>query len=633
VRPTHGEYRPEIDGLRAFAVGAVVFYHAVPTLVPGGFVGVDVFFVISGFLISGIIARRLDQGSFRLADFYAARVRRIFPALIVVLAAVLVGGWFLLLANEYRSLGRHVAGGAFFLSNFVLWNDVSYFDPVSANKPLLHLWSLGIEEQFYLLWPVSMILAVRFRALTVAVALASLAYSLWLTPLSPAAAYYSPLSRAWELMAGALVAFFPVSHPRAREAAPFIGIAMILASCILFTRTSPFPGWRALLPVVGTALIIGAGPTVWANRTILAWRPFVGLGLISYPLYLWHWPLLAFPFILNFQETVNRWVRLAMVLLAVVLAALTYRLIEIPSRRWTSLRQLVAMMIALGGVVADVAIDGLPGRYANRDPQRRFVEDYVDLHRYGPETSFSHECDFYDWRRAALKPAISPGCTPAGAKVLVWGDSHARSIAIGLRQALPGPFAQIGTSGCPPSLHAAGKWTPGGACDASNGFARRFIAKAHPETVIMGQKEDHEATDWHAIARWLHSHGVRHVILFGPLPEWYPSLPAIVAKHYWGRDHRRVAIGLDQATFRTDRALAARYAGATDFTLIRPIAKLCSLGGCLAQVPGEQVLMAVDYAHLSLAASGYLARLEGPEITAALVQTEDKPTERRGHGQ
>ncbi|MEZ5488290.1 MAG: acyltransferase [Steroidobacteraceae bacterium] len=208
------KYRPDVDGLRAIAVLSVLVYHAFPDLLPGGFVGVDIFFVISGFLISGIILTRIQAGTFTFADFYARRIRRIFPALAAVLVACLLAGWLILFPVDYERLGGHVLAGAAFVSNLVLWRESGYFDTSSELKPLLHLWSLGVEEQFYLIWPVLLVLAARFlhRILwaIVAVALLSFAANLLLVGSHASAAFYLPITRFWELMLGSMLAYAQV---------------------------------------------------------------------------------------------------------------------------------------------------------------------------------------------------------------------------------------------------------------------------------------------------------------------------------------------------------------------------------------------------------------------------------------
>ncbi len=202
------EYRPDIDGLRAIAVILVIGYHAFPNLVKGGFIGVDIFFVISGYLISTILFTNLWNNKFSLSDFYFRRIRRIFPALIVVMGACLAFGWFALLAGEYKQLGKHIAGGAGFVSNFLLWNESGYFDNTGDTKPLLHLWSLGIEEQFYILWPILLLLASQrgVNFLVIASTVAGISFSLNLISQDGVAGFYSPQTRFWELLVGSALA-------------------------------------------------------------------------------------------------------------------------------------------------------------------------------------------------------------------------------------------------------------------------------------------------------------------------------------------------------------------------------------------------------------------------------------------
>src|SRR5437870_5550894 len=217
VHPNSPKYRPDIDGLRALAVLSVVAFHAFPTSLPGGFLGVDVFFVISGYLISTIILENLDKGAFSLAEFYGRRVRRIFPALLVVLLASYVFGWLALLADEYAQLGKHIAAGAGFVSNLVLWNEVGYFDRSADTKPLLHLWSLGIEEQFYLAWPLLLWFSWKRRFVApVVLALAALSFiatALW-SNVDAVATFYSPLTRFWELLGGSMLAWLALRRAK-----------------------------------------------------------------------------------------------------------------------------------------------------------------------------------------------------------------------------------------------------------------------------------------------------------------------------------------------------------------------------------------------------------------------------------
>lgn len=359
----HPKYRPDIDGLRAVAVLSVVVYHAFPSLLKGGFIGVDIFFVISGFLISTIIFSSLERDSFSFYDFYSRRIRRIFPALLVVLISCYAFGWFALLADEYKQLGKHIAAGAGFVSNLVLWSESGYFDAAAETKPLLHLWSLGIEEQFYIVWPVLLWAAwkKKFNFFTISLVLFFVSFGLNLSKyrVDGVADFYSPQTRFWELLAGSLLAYVThhnflvlgrvkekldswlgkvvYAHPPEvkgqtfRDAQSLFGALLIALGLVLITKEKHFPGTWAILPVLGAVCIISAGSNSWFNRIFLSNRIMVWFGIISFPLYLWHWPLLSFARIIE-GELPDRSFRISAVFLSIVLSWLTYKLIEHPLR-------------------------------------------------------------------------------------------------------------------------------------------------------------------------------------------------------------------------------------------------------------------------------------------------------------
>jgi peptidoglycan/LPS O-acetylase OafA/YrhL len=408
-------YRPDVDGLRAVAVLAVLAFHAFPEALPSGFAGVDVFFVISGFLISGIIFDGLRQGSFSFAEFYWRRIRRIFPALILVLAACLVLGWLVLLPDEYRQLGKHVAAGAGFISNGVLWREAGYFDTAGEFKPLLHLWSLAIEEQYYLVWPLLLFLfrtqPRRMLAMILAVGAVSFAANIWMTARTESAAFYLPFTRFWELMAGSVLAH--ALHYRERRetfsnAKAAVGVALLAASLVLLHGERSFPGWWALLPVLGTVLLIAAGPGAWINRNILARPTMVFIGLISYPLYLWHWPLLSYARILEGGQAPAA-VRLALLGLSVLLAWLTYALIERKVRFATrpSLKRIATP--ALAASLAALGLAGLLAVQGRLEPQSASVPLLAEISRAASDWDYGGD-------------RMIPGDTDKA--VLFFGDSH-----------------------------------------------------------------------------------------------------------------------------------------------------------------------------------------------------------------
>lgn len=412
--------------MRALAVIAVIAYHAFPSLVPGGFIGVDIFFVISGYLISGILFRNLSDGRFSLADFYVRRIKRIFPALLLVLAASGAFGWFVLIADEYRQLGKHLAGGAGFMANLLLWGEAGYFDNSAETKPLLHLWSLGVEEQFYIVWPLLLFAAWKRRSalvgMTVVLAIAAFFYNILNVSTNAEASFYSPLSRFWELAIGGLLAyreflqrekdqfflkqtgkhFQPAGASAA--AAPqadlrsVAGAALIAAGLALITKDHAFPGWWAILPTVGAALLLSAGPQALVNRVVLSNPAMVAVGLISYPLYLWHWPLLAYAQVVQAGVPAAS-VRLAAVVASGVLAWATYAVIEKPIRH-SRARKLPAVALCTLMVIAGAAgfaiftKEGIPSR------------DVANLAKYLPQPAARTTADKPESASSARVPSM-----------------------------------------------------------------------------------------------------------------------------------------------------------------------------------------------------------------------------------
>lgn len=452
----HASYRADIDGLRALAILAVVAYHASASLLPGGFVGVDIFFVISGYLITGIILRDVQAGQFSIAQFYRRRVRRIFPALLVVLASVWVIGWFALLPHEYKELGKHMGSAALFISNFVLWKESGYFDSAAELKPLLHLWSLAVEEQFYLVWPILVWAAWKWHrhvlGLIVGIAVLSLVANIALTPRAAELSFYWPLTRFWELMAGGLLAYGERFRPlnfsaRLRNCFAWSGMALIALACIYFDKAQPFPGWRALLPVMGATLLIAANNS-WLNRHVLANKPMVAIGLISYPLYLWHWPLLS---LLRITEpTAPASMIGAAVAVSVLLAWLTYRYVESPIRtgRWRVSRSVIRWLVLA------MALVGVVGLVTEQRQGFSFrVQDQTmlgDLARLDQFRSTLYPCPPHYRGKGLNWCYTSRQGTPSAA---LFGDSHADHLFPGITTVdEQRNWLLIGHSSCPPLL-------------------------------------------------------------------------------------------------------------------------------------------------------------------------------------
>jgi peptidoglycan/LPS O-acetylase OafA/YrhL len=471
-------YRPDIDGLRAVAVLCVVLYHLFPGKLPGGFIGVDIFFVISGYLITQIIYSGASAGRFSFLTFYAKRVRRILPALCIVLCACLLAGAFVLFDDEYRQLGLHVVGGATFSSNFVLLHEAGYFDADATSKPLLHLWSLAVEEQFYIFWPI-LICALSSRPRTLVYGLAivfilSFFLNVYLVDIHPEQAFYFPLPRFWELAVGACIAVCqsiawesplfagrPDRRTLVRTICSAVGCVSIALGLILLTPERAFPGWWALLPVVGAGALIYAGAETVVARRLLSAPTLVFLGLISYPLYLWHWPIIVFAEF-TAGKSLALPVKAAVLVASVALAWLTYRFVELRVRPRVPLPGLnsgapIALLLSLGviGLVGSAVYwtHGMPSRGSAF--ARRWNEDYWPAPQLPGYQSnqlarslyggvFQRDEDFF----------LLPDAVSTSGAIAVIGDSHANRVAVGIDAAIENRSGVInlGRSTCLPFL-------------------------------------------------------------------------------------------------------------------------------------------------------------------------------------
>jgi peptidoglycan/LPS O-acetylase OafA/YrhL len=604
-------YRPDIDGLRAIAVILVVNFHAFPDAMPGGFIGVDVFFVISGFLITGIIARELNSGRFSLLGFYDRRVRRIFPALIVVLAAALVLGWLWMLPSAYSKLSADVFASAAFAANIALLLQSGYFDVESAKKPLLHLWSLGIEEQFYLVWPLILLLAARLRLnllwVALSLGLSSFVLNVALIGTNPAATFYLPFTRAFELLAGAALACTWGQFSQNGTASNWragAGILLIATAAAVLDVHSAFPGWWALLPVVGAALLLSA-PAAWACRHWLASPPMVWIGQISYPLYLWHWPLLVFFAIIKF-EPLTLIERELIVLLSALLAWATYRFIERPFRfgRPIPIKALgLCAGMVLVGVGGGVVVAGR-GFESRLPAEIRAMTDVPEqtsqwrVHRclldLSHETTFAGDC--VDQNR---KP-----------RLLLWGDSTAAALMPGLRKAQESHdfgIAQFTLTSCIPAINADIAGVPN--CRAANDKVLELARQLQPDIVLLhGTWEkhlDHVAETVTALKQATRA----RVIVLGPGPFWKRGLPSEVLR-YFLLHHRLIPtrIGSSGSSRYDAEMRAALVPRGAEF--ISAWDALCDAEGCLARVGDEASdILVSDQVHLTEKGSIVLVRL------------------------
>jgi len=628
THPNLKAYRPDIDGLRAIAVLSVLLFHAYPSILSGGFIGVDVFFVISGFLISGIIFRGLQNNNFSFTQFYVRRIRRIFPALIVVLLTCFIVGWYLLLPKELARLGKHTAASAGFVQNLVLQSEAGYFDIDSKLKILIHLWSLAIEEQFYIIFPLLVWLGWRarlgFAGTIVALALLSFGYNLFLSERDTVAVFFSVLTRMWELLAGGLLAWYQTRQvydisakkdstvDLLRDLSSVAGLILLICGVILIRPDRVFPGYWALLPVMGSFIIIAAGPGAWINKHLLSHKPMVFIGLISYPLYLWHWPALTFARIL-YAEIPPVGVRTLLLAISVVLAWLTYRYVEQPLRfrrkRWLRTKGLCVIMTLVAAVGWTTHLqNGWPHRID--EPARSLL-----AYQYDYSTSYREGSCFLRPDQNHQSFAQCPDINASASKTLfLWGDSHAAHLYPGLRTHVNHDVAikQRTASGCPP---IRGQYLPGRLnCDNNFEFILNEIADVQPDRVVLAANwADYDWPQIAATISQLRDLNVTHIDVVGPVPQWTDGLPrqllntlrrsAYSADVPWRMEH-----GLKEEIFSLNDEMA-HFARENNITYISPVDILCNAEGCLTRVGDDgEALSAWDYGHLTKKGSERLVK-------------------------
>lgn len=644
-------YRRDVDGLRAVAVLLVIGFHAFPNLATGGYVGVDVFFVISGFLITGLLLNDLNSKRFSFVGFYARRIRRIFPALVVVLLACFGAGWILLLPDELASLGLNIFGGAAFTSNLVLLGQTGYFDLSAAEKPLLHLWSLGVEEQFYVIWPLVLMFAFWRRVSIVVAACVFFALSFLanLAVTGTAAAFYLPVTRAWELMIGSALAALSSGDPTlglpqkwkrtwttlARNIPPpllaisssanvgaFIGLGLVGIAALALKKTSDFPGWAALLPTVGTALILTSSQA-WLNRVVLGSPAAVLIGLISYPLYLWHWPLLSFATIADPAGTTPQ-LRSAAVLFAFALAWLTYRWVERPIRAGLPRRFTTASLCAAMTIIGAVGLGafewhGFPDRIppAIRDITKIPINEVADWRL--------HTCLLENNETASQ---LAPDCIDRKKRPLLflWGDSYAAALYPGLKRlqrTTPFSLAQYTTAGCPPLLSFPILGHP--YCVETNKVIFSILSDVRPDVVLLYSSWGYGGVipPLSRLIGDLRALQIPHILVMGTPPFWDGGLPK-AAYDYYRADplHRmlplRSSYRVSDLWYNFEKNFRAQVQ-AMDVDYISAWNVFCNDKECQTRPDNNaSQLVAFDYAHLTIPGAVYLAEAIAPCLLNAV---------------
>ena len=628
-------YRSDIDGLRAIAVLSVIAFHIAPTRFKGGFVGVDIFFVISGFLISSIIYNELESDAFSIVEFYVRRIRRIYPALLLVLSFVCVGGWVLLLPSDFVALGQQILGGSAFVANFVLWWQSGYFSPEAALKPLLHLWSLGVEEQYYLVFPLVCIAFYRSRSRWIlpsaflTIAAASMFLNVAFVSRYSAATYFLPFSRLWELFAGAGLSLCLQRNlqstwgsrllAKSQHVIGFLGLALLLISVFGIDQLDAFPGWWALLPTIGAVLVIVAGQTSMVNRYILSCKPAVFVGLISYPLYLWHWPILCFMRVLDadWGAKISHSQKGAMIIIAFLLAYLTYRFIELPIRRVKEREQRRRGALRLLGYVSltgafgllVIMMGGFPGRLPSEvlaldhdyghDGSNSWREGTCFLRPDQSAVSFSNSCVDTDERRAA-QPLV-----------LVWGDSHAADLISGFRalQDQSGVrLAQYTASMCAPIIGLKLRERP--ACLSINNAVLDHVRNLKPAIVVLSAYWDYLDPDHDRATRaekllqtieLLKAAGVQKVVVLGSVPFWSAPVPGLLVAELHLSPNSSLPHSLPRSLLEVHDDTQLKAATLKGGAIYVPVFEnLCDQTSCIATTgPGWKDVVTYDQSHFT----------------------------------
>ncbi|NWK97143.1 acyltransferase [Sphingobium lactosutens] len=609
-------YRRDIDGLRALAILPVLLFHAHVPGFSGGYVGVDIFFVISGFLITGIIAREVDEGRFSLIRFYERRFRRILPALTLMMVAVLGAAAWLYLPGDLEGVPKSALAATVFASNLWFFADTGYFAGGADVKPLLHTWSLAVEEQYYIGFPVLLMLLARFAprwrtAVVAVVAAGSLALCVAMQRDTTGFAFYLLPARAWELFAGALLALGAVPTMRMRwlrEAIAWTGFGAIALAVACYDRNTLFPGIAALLPVAGAAALLHGAPGTSMGR-LLALPPLVGVGLLSYSLYLWHWPLIVFTEYAT-DLPLEGWTRVAVIGAAFVAAFLSWRFVERPFRdsRRVPARSIFAFT---GGAMVLLGTLSLALLAAAPWPSRFVPAALAQIAGRGDVSPARGRC--HDSFVRGVRPCVLGASTPPDA--LLWGDSHGVELAYALGEqarAERRSLIERTASSCPPVLDYAAKDTR---CAAANRATFGAI-RADPRirhvylAAFWGNGDFDDPTFVAKLDRTiaaLRAEG-RQVTIIGPVPPQPFDVPRRLA-HLARAGEPAGAAGVDRATIEAHtRHLRALFAAwrARGVGYIDPIAALCGPVHCAIERDGKPLYF--DTHHLSVAGARLVIR-------------------------
>ena len=531
-------YRHDIDGLRALAVLAVVFYHLNPRIFPGGFIGVDIFFVISGFLITQIILSQLDQSVFSVLTFYKRRIARLFPALFLMLFCATLATYLISHPIETVFFGESLIASIFYFSNVFYLTEANYFSVDPKLNPLLHTWSLAVEEQFYLLYPLLLIAAYKlFRrhliTILILLTICSFLLNIYLVQKNPAAAFFLTPTRIYQLMAGGLLAIALLNRTKlSAELAAFVGLLLILISIFIFSDESVYPGFNSLLPTLATVLILfGAADSIFARITLT--NPIAKLvGKMSYSIYLWHWPIIVFYQIAHNPQP-KRYEQVTLLIVTLVVSFISWKFIEVPLRykvQSLSVKKVFqsAFLVSVVGLIVGslfIFSDGLRDRFST---ERLYFAEYVETYR--PSDARSGNCFLTSYSQD-IRNFTEDRCIkihPAKRNVLLLGDSHVNRLYYPIRDNLPdASVSQITASGCRPTVSNYGSRY---CLELMQKAFNDYIPNYKFDTVILFAYWKHYDPDYLSLTVDLISKHVNQVIVFGPMVTYEQALPRLLAR-------------------------------------------------------------------------------------------------------
>ena len=627
-------FRDDVNGLRALAVLAVVVFHFNSTLLPAGFAGVDVFFVISGYLMTGAIYPKVQSGTFSLPGFYVSRARRLIPALLVLCAAMLVWGYFNLLPVDYKQLGTHAAGALTFTSNLMFYSESGYFDSASHLKWLLHTWSLSVEWQFYLLYPLLIMALLKTvgarlgRLAIVALMCLSFALATWLSYRAESFAYFMLPSRAWEMLIGGVVYLYPLElRGRNKAWVALTGLGLIILSLVVLDSTTPWPGQWALLPVAGTCLVFVAAYTgTWLTTNgLVAW-----LGKTSYSTYLWHWPVCVYLYKHGLSD--QPWAIAGGIALSFALGSASYWTVERPGTRRASAvgtlgrwRSRTRRPLAISTFVL-VAVSGYTIAKSNGAPYR--IADEIKA-----LSSITNVYEYFDFKQnirygvchSVPKDASFAQCIEPGRKMIfIWGDSYAAALYQGVLKVRDDGYpeygiAQMTDGNGPPFFAVSGKTDEGKPVVEANNDRLAAVAMYKPDVVLVswlvfGSNAPHEQNQALAllgdtVAKITAASPSTKVVVIGPVPHWNGNLNSKVLD-YWTQYKQLppeyMEYGLNPQVMAWDSFFKARVP-AIGASYISALDVFCKAQACLSRL-GDDVtdLPVVDFGHLSKHGSVYL---------------------------